>query len=89
MAVPTPPRTNGFAEQLLGLDADACLARHDVLQVLVDVGLDEILYAPRADQRQDMTVYAACVGYDRRRLLRAPAFSQYEARLQIIEIEVA
>jgi hypothetical protein len=36
----------------VGFNADAPLARYDVLQDLVDG-------APRADQRQDMTVYAA------------------------------
>ena len=33
----------------------------------MDVGFDEILFAPRADQRNDMTVDAASVGYDGRR----------------------
>ena len=36
-----------------------------------------------------MTVYAASIRDDCRRLLRAPALSEYEARLQVVEIEVA
>src|SRR5579863_7520375 len=69
---------NGFAAQLLSLDTDARLTGHDVLQDLVDVGLDEILHAPRTDERQYMTVYAASVGDDCRRLLWAPALPEYE-----------
>jgi len=69
-----------FPAQPLGLDADTRLAGHDVLQDFVDVGLDEILHTPRADKRQDVTVYAASIGDHRRGLLRATAFSEYEFR---------
>src|SRR5262249_10115381 len=70
-------------------DTDARLARHDVFQDLVDVGLDQILYAPRANQWHDVTVDAASVGDDGCRLLRAAAFAEYETCFQVAEVEIA
>jgi Ti-type conjugative transfer relaxase TraA len=44
----------------------------------------EVLYTPRTNKRQDMTVDAASVGDDRCRLLRAAAFSEYETCFQVV-----
>ena len=88
VAVPAPPRTLATTK-LLRLDADAGLPGHDVLQDPAYVGLDEILDAARANQRDDVPMDAAGVRYDGRRLLRTSALAEHEARRQVLEIEFA
>src|SRR5207245_494835 len=75
-----------LSSQFLGLDRDLRLSGHDVLEDLVDVGLGEILDPPGPYERNNVTLNAASVGDDGRRLLRSPAFPQDEPCLQIFEI---
>jgi hypothetical protein len=75
-----------LSAQLLGLDRDLRLSGHDVLENLVDIGLGEILDPPGPYEWNNVTLNAASVGGDRRRLLRSPAFPQDEPGLQIFEI---
>src|SRR5438552_1269545 len=68
-----------LSAQLLGLDRNPRLSGHDVFEDLVNVGLGEVLDPPCSYERNDMTLNAASVRDNCRRLLRAPSFSQDEA----------
>ena len=70
---------DGLSAQLLGLDRNPRLSRHDVLEDFVDVGLGEVLNPPGPYERNNVTFDAAGVGDDRRSFLWAPSFSQDES----------
>lgn len=76
-----------LSTQLLRLDGDARLARHDVLQDLVDVRFGQIFDSACADQRDDVPLDTASVGHDGGWLLRSSALTQNETCVQIGGVE--
>ena len=84
--MPQVAEFNGLSAQLLGLDRNPRLSGHDVLEDLVDISLGEVLNPPGPYEWNNVTLNAASVGGDRRRLLQSPALSQDKPCLQIIEI---
>ncbi len=83
VAVPTPPR---MIAPLVGLLIDPCLARHDVLHGLRDIGLGQIVNPSVAEQRDNVSLDSSHIGEDRRRLLRASSLAQNETLFEVGEI---